>query len=199
MLSEAVWSYICLSDCCSRLYIHVLQMTRENLGVVVGVPAVVSHFKQLHRGGVVPTVYYDTTFSMGDFYVSALLFRHDVFDGAPIQPLLLLIHERRSTDSHELLFSWFRRVTGVQTVVCVADHEQAITNAVKNALPGSEMIYCWNHILNDIRVSFSDCSYHITSFKPCPVSLFFAKCTAFYFRIFFLFTNLLPTHNSSLQ
>jgi len=30
--------------------------------------------------------------------------------------LLLLLHERRTTDSHELLFSWFRRLSAVTRV-----------------------------------------------------------------------------------
>ena len=136
-------------------YIHVLEITRANLCTVVGLMDMVSDFKELHRGKESATVYYDTTFTMGDFYVSALLYRHSVFEGSPVQPLLMLIHERRTTESHELLFKWFTKLTGLDSVVCVADREASITKAVMTTMPKSKMIYCWNHILGDVRVSVS--------------------------------------------
>ena len=37
---------------------------------------------------------YDTTFQLGDFYVSSLLFRHTIFKESPVIPALFLIHER---------------------------------------------------------------------------------------------------------
>ena len=67
-------------------------------------PDMISDFKEVHRCEKLPTVYYDTTFTMGDFYVSALLYRHHIFEGTPVMPLLMLVHERRTTESHELLF-----------------------------------------------------------------------------------------------
>ena len=133
-------------------YIHVIQLTRDNLCSVVGLPEMITDFKEVMRG-TSPIVYYDTTFCMGDFYVSALLYRSTVFEGAPVMPLLMLLHERRTADSHELLFSWFHKLTAVTRVVCVADREASITRAVRAALPDSAMVYCWNHILGDIRVS----------------------------------------------
>jgi len=71
----------------------VMELTRENLVVVVGLPAMIADFIELfgHRE---PVLYYDTTFSMGDFYVSTLLYRHSVFQGSPMMPLLTLLHER---------------------------------------------------------------------------------------------------------
>jgi len=67
-------------------------------------------------------------------------------------PLLMLLHERRTTESHELLFKWFGRLTGVSRVTLVADRELSITNAVTAVLPDSTIVYCWNHILGDVRV-----------------------------------------------
>ena len=134
-------------------YVHVIQLTRDNACTVVGLPDMMTDFKEVTRG-TTPIVYYDTTFCMGDFYVSALLYRSTVFDGAPVMPLLLLLHERRTTDSHELLFSWFRRLCAVTRVVCVADREASITSAVRTTLPDASMIYCWNHIIGDVRVNY---------------------------------------------
>jgi len=101
-------------------YIQVIQLTWENKCTVVGLPDMMHDFKEVMRG-TTPIVYYDTTFCMGDFYVSALLYRSTVFEGAPVTPLRLQLHERRTTDCHELLFSWFRRLSAVTRVVCDAD------------------------------------------------------------------------------
>ena len=47
---------------------------------------------------------YDTTFQLGDFYVSTLAFRHTLFKEAPVIPLALLIHERKLQACHDELF-----------------------------------------------------------------------------------------------
>ena len=43
---------------------------------------------------------YDTTFQLGDFYVSTLLFRHIVFKEQPCIPAMFLIHERKLMETH---------------------------------------------------------------------------------------------------
>jgi len=43
-------------------------------------------------------------FSMGDFYVSALLYRHDVFVGAPVMPLLYSLTVVNNSVYHLLEF-----------------------------------------------------------------------------------------------
>jgi len=129
----------------------VVQLTRGNFCTIVGLPTMLSDFAQLFRN-VTATVYYDTTFSMGDFCVSCLLYRNPVFENKPVMPLLMLVHERRTTESHELLFEWFIKLTKVSSVVCVADRDQSITNAVLKTFPSSTMVYSWNHIIGDVRV-----------------------------------------------
>ena len=37
---------------------------------------------------------YDTTFQLGDFYVSLLIFRHIIFKERPCIPAMFLLHER---------------------------------------------------------------------------------------------------------
>ena len=46
-------------------------------------------------GGIDQLLSYDATFSMGDFYVSILIFRHTFFVKNPCVPALFLIHERK--------------------------------------------------------------------------------------------------------
>ena len=40
---------------------------------------------------------YDTTFQLGDFYLSPLIFRHTLFTQKPCIPALFLLHERKLT------------------------------------------------------------------------------------------------------
>ena len=42
---------------------------------------------------------YDTTFNLGDFYVSPLVFRHTLFQEIPCMPVMFLIHERKFTET----------------------------------------------------------------------------------------------------
>ena len=77
----------------------MVQLTLDNFCTTAGLPTMLSDFSQLFQN-VTATVYYDTTLSMGDFYVSCLL----VFESKPVMPLLMMVHERRTTESHELLF-----------------------------------------------------------------------------------------------
>ena len=44
---------------------------------------------------------YDTTFQLGDFYVSPLLFRHVLFNESPIIPAAFMLHERKFQSAHE--------------------------------------------------------------------------------------------------
>ena len=129
----------------------MVQLTRDNFCTIVGLPAMLSDFAQLFQNDTA-TVYYDTTFSMGDFCVSCLLYRNLVFESKPVMPLLMLVHEQRTTESHELLFEWLSKLTEVSSIICVADREPSITDAVLKTFPSSTMVYCWNHIICDVRV-----------------------------------------------
>ena len=44
---------------------------------------------------------YDTTFRLGDFYVSSLLFRHVLFNQSPVIPAAFMLHERKFQSTHE--------------------------------------------------------------------------------------------------
>lgn len=49
---------------------------------------------------------YDTTFQLGDFYLSPLLFRHTLFTTSPVIPVLFLIHERKFQHVHEMFMKY---------------------------------------------------------------------------------------------
>jgi len=84
-----------------------VELTQDNFSTVIGLPEIVNDFKELYGKVQEPTLYYDTTFCLGDRYVSCLLYRHTVLASSLIVPLLALVHERRPKESYQLLFSWF--------------------------------------------------------------------------------------------
>ena len=74
---------------------------------------------------------YDTTFQLGDSYVSPLLYRHTLFDKAPVIPSLFLIHERKFQDVHVRFMQLLAKllptlVTGKKTIPLVTDEEVGI-------------------------------------------------------------------------
>jgi len=101
------------------------------------------------------TLFYDTTFSLGDFYVSTLCVKHILFEGEPVIPVAFFLHERKFRKYHE---TFLRSMTEIipnlkkkSIVVLVTDREIGITNAVKTTLSNITILHCWNHIKRDIR------------------------------------------------
>ena len=96
---------------------------------------------------------YDTTFQLGDFYVSTLLFRNTFFTSCPVMPAFFLIHERKFKSVH----SEFMKIVGEmvpslcigsEKIPLVSDCEEGICQAVDLHLPNVVRLRCWNHLLN---------------------------------------------------
>lgn len=97
---------------------------------------------------------YDTTFQLGDFYVSPLIMRHIIFSQKPCIPAMFMIHERKLTTTHQEMFKeCVQRIPSLKRANCplVTDKERAIVNAIKHEIPTVEVLFCWNHIFRDIR------------------------------------------------
>lgn len=76
---------------------------------------------------------YDTTFQLGDFYLSPLLYRHTLFSDSPVIPALFLIHERKFQTTHENFMQSLANlvpslVRGRRNVPFVTDEETGIKN-----------------------------------------------------------------------
>ena len=98
---------------------------------------------------------YDTTFLLGDFYVSPLIFRHTLFQEAPCIPSMFLIHERKFTETHQEMFKeCTKHIPSLKKANCpiVTDKEKAIVKAIESELPSVTILHCWNHIFRDIRL-----------------------------------------------
>jgi len=80
---------------------------------------------------------YDTTFQLGDFYVSILCFRHTLFKEAPVILAAFLVHERKFEEHHKELFCVCTKlVRSLNHTTCpmVTDEEVAIVNAVAQVI-----------------------------------------------------------------
>ena len=101
---------------------------------------------------------YDTTFELGDIYISVLLMRHMLFNGAPVIPVAFLLHERKLASSHDefmkFIASRFPSLSQSNHPIrfpLVTDEEQAICSAIDKWLPGFTRLRCWNHTFSAAR------------------------------------------------
>ena len=79
-----------------------------NLDSIIGLTDIINLFNDLltlQSEDFQLILAYDTTFQLGDFYVSPLLLRHIYFNGSPIILLAFLIHDRKFQVSHEKPFT----------------------------------------------------------------------------------------------
>ena len=77
-----------------------------DLMTVFALPEIVKTFTEILQSNASTPVLlvYDTTFILGDFYISPLVFRHVLFEGTPWIPLAFLIHDRKLQKCHNRLF-----------------------------------------------------------------------------------------------
>ena len=95
------------------------------------------------------TLHYDTVFNMGDFYLSTLLFRHQMFKGNPIIPLGFILHSRRFHKDHVQFLSFVRKCVNQlasKKLIIVTDREFNFSEI----FPLGSHIYCWNHLERDL-------------------------------------------------
>ena len=80
---------------------------------------------------------YDTTFQLGDFYVSPFLFRYTPFKTSPVIPAAFLIHERKFQACHEeLMLHLLKAVPALSQSTCsvplVTDDEVGVHKVSSN-------------------------------------------------------------------
>jgi len=127
--------------------------TFPDLEVIIYDDATMAVFKSLLGGSDVPVVQlsYDTTFKLGDFYLSVLLFRETEFVENPVIPLAYLMHERKFQKTHEEFFRHVRdtcpEIEAASNVIFVTDQELAINQSIAATFPSTKSFLCWNHVL----------------------------------------------------
>ena len=134
--------------------------TYPDLVIVCGHPKLLTEMNNLLQIGAVhgQLFSYDTTFELGDIYVSAFLMRHVLFQGAPVIPVSFLLHERKLESSHEdfmkfvsVKFPILGDCNNPVKFPLVTDEERAICTAIDKWLPGFVRLCCWNHTFSAVR------------------------------------------------
>ena len=95
---------------------------------------------------------YDTTFQLGDFYVSVLSFEYVVFKENPVIPVAFMFDERNFQAVHEDFFEIYCKLSPAISKTqkpIVTDEERSIVNAVAKYMVSSPNLQCWNHIFRD--------------------------------------------------
>ncbi|CAC5420486.1 unnamed protein product [Mytilus coruscus] len=84
-------------------FIHEVTVFPD-LSSIIALPEMISIVNQLLDVNTeydIPFVFfYDTTFKLGDFFVSPLVFRNIIFEDRPIMPVAFLIHGRKKEKTH---------------------------------------------------------------------------------------------------
>ena len=106
-------------------------------------------------------LYYDTTFKLGDFYVSILSFEEKEFTNCPTIPLFFMIHERKTSETHDLFWRHVKKrfpaLSSAKNVFIVSDEELAIVNAMQEHFPHIEIYRCWNHVFQNAMFKLRKC------------------------------------------
>ncbi|KAJ8355865.1 hypothetical protein SKAU_G00186590 [Synaphobranchus kaupii] len=135
-----------------------------NMVTVAALPEMVEEFKKLllllPQSHPPQMLYYDTTFNMGDFYISTLLFSHGAFQERPTTPLAIMAHQTKDQKSHEAFFlqilHMLPELTSKRIVICT-DREAAIENAIEKVLPTVPIVNCWNHLMQNVKHTVRGC------------------------------------------
>ena len=98
---------------------------------------------------------YDTTFKLGDFYVSPFLFRNILFKRAPVMPALIMLHERKLSSTHSEMARFVASelpclANGKNTIPMVTDDEKGF-EIFDHFLPKIHHLLCWNHLLSTAK------------------------------------------------
>lgn len=106
----------------------------------------------LYSKDMVATFFYDTTFNLGDFYLSPLTYKHPHMTGHPVIPFAYAIHHSKQLQVHTHFFIKIQQVySELKNAKIITDREPSIITAIENSLPNCYHFYCWNHIKQDVK------------------------------------------------
>ena len=94
---------------------------------------------------------YDTTFNLGDVYVSVLVVQFKEMENAPVIPLMFMLHERKTNETHDFFFrkvaQHFSELVTANNIYVVTDEDKAFLNAIYTHLSDIDAFRCWNHLI----------------------------------------------------
>ena len=156
---------------CQKLEIH------PDLMCLFALPKLLDEFEKILKNIKEPILmHYDTTFNIGDFYVSMLVVRHPLLENTsnlctPAIPIAFLFHERKFTKTHKYFFEQLSEsvpiLKNTKNAVFITDREKAIIDAIKSSFPNNPLAFCHNHIKQNLKYtvlnrggSAHDCAFY---------------------------------------
>ena len=127
-----------------------------DLVAIFSLPEILQQFNQMLEVKSNEQIFlsYDTTFNLGDCYVSAVVFKNVLFKESPLQPLAFVIHDRKFGTVHDTFFRFLKTACPKlekNMIPIVTDREQGIRSAIKKSLPSNPILLCWNHLKGDFK------------------------------------------------
>ena len=95
---------------------------------------------------------YDTTFCLGNFYLSTLTMKNIFLEGDPIFPFLFNLHFTKREERHQEFFDIANKIfnlDSLETVPIVCDNEKAIKNSIIKC--NLNFILCNNHLIRSMK------------------------------------------------
>jgi len=118
---------------------------------------------------------YDTTFELGDCYVSVLVAKNTYVYGDPIFPVAYMLHDRKLESVHNAFWECLSKKLDLSPLsynvpICV-DREAALANSIRNVEPQANLVFCSNHLRRDILKWILDSKGKPDDFKALPLQI----------------------------
>lgn len=100
-------------------------------------------------------VEYDTTFELGDFYLSYITIPNVMLHGSPCFYGPAILHTSKTSVTHSMFFTVLKDL-GAIFVSIGTDQEQAICNSIELIYPETINMICWRHFNDNIDRKLKD-------------------------------------------
>lgn len=111
---------------------------------------------------------YDTTFNMGDFYLSILSVQLNCFTARPCIPLAFMLHDRKFQWMHDPFFEHvMKHFSRLRKAVIAVDGEVSLAKVIQTCTNWA-VAMCSNHIVRDVEYwlkKHSACQLEIPVYK----------------------------------
>ncbi|XP_075062830.1 uncharacterized protein LOC142151269 [Mixophyes fleayi] len=121
--------------------------------IVVSLPEIVNLYNEVCSINQHQLLSYDTTFRLGEYFVSPIVFKCPFFEEQPSIPLAAMISDNRSIDVHKIFFRAMNDITvnfDCSDVRLVTDREWTMTSALDSVIRNIKHVFRWDHILKDV-------------------------------------------------
>ena len=144
-------------------FIPVISSTSDGIRIFAGLDEAFKLankiFKHSSKSPAHPQlICYDTTFNIGQHYLSTVLAKNVELSRDPIFPIAFYIHDRKKKDDHQVFLDYvFKRLDINPNIPIVTDREGAITSFFLNREKTKDNHFCcMNHIVSDAKVWVRD-------------------------------------------